>query len=113
MTPALPSPASPSVSPELAERLQRGLTSVDALLRSVVDHEDPFIAHASAHLAEAGGKRFRPMLTLLAAELGRGVNDEVVAVATVVEHTHLASLSPDDVMDEADLQQARLRATRR
>jgi heptaprenyl diphosphate synthase len=103
MTPALPSPASPSVSPELAERLQRGLTSVDALLRSVVDHEDPFIAQASAHLAEAGGKRFRPMLTLLAAELGSGISDDVVAAATGVELTHLASLYHDDVMDEADL----------
>jgi heptaprenyl diphosphate synthase len=103
MTPALPSPASPSVSPELAERLQRGLTSVDTLLRSVVDHEDPFIAQASAHLAEAGGKRFRPMLTLLAAELGSGINDDVVAAATGVELTHLASLYHDDVMDEADL----------
>jgi heptaprenyl diphosphate synthase len=103
MSPALPSPASPSVSPELAERLQRGLTSVDALLRTVVDHEDPFIAQASAHLSEAGGKRFRPMLTLLAAELGNGINDDVVAAATGVELTHLASLYHDDVMDEADL----------
>jgi heptaprenyl diphosphate synthase len=103
MTPALPSPASPSVSPELAERLQRGLESVDALLRTVVDHEDPFIAQASAHLSEAGGKRFRPMLTLLAAELGNGINDDVVAAATGVELTHLASLYHDDVMDEADL----------
>jgi heptaprenyl diphosphate synthase len=103
MSPASPSPASPSVSPELAERLQRGLTSVDALLRTVVDHEDPFIAQASAHLSEAGGKRFRPMLTLLAAELGNGINDDVVAAATGVELTHLASLYHDDVMDEADL----------
>ncbi len=103
MTSALPSPSSPSVSPELAERLQRGLTSVDALLRTVVDHEDPFIAQASAHLSEAGGKRFRPMLTLLAAELGNGINDDVVAAATGVELTHLASLYHDDVMDEADL----------
>jgi heptaprenyl diphosphate synthase len=103
MTPALPSPASPSVSPELAERLERGLESVDALLRTVVDHEDPFIAQASAHLSEAGGKRFRPMLTLLAAELGNGINDDVVAAATGVELTHLASLYHDDVMDEADL----------
>jgi heptaprenyl diphosphate synthase len=103
MTSALPSPSSPSVSPALAERLQRGLTSVDALLRTVVDHEDPFIAQASAHLSEAGGKRFRPMLTLLAAELGNGINDDVVAAATGVELTHLASLYHDDVMDEADL----------
>jgi len=103
MTPALPTLAVPSVSPELAVRLQRGLAAVDALLRTVVDHEDPFIAQASAHLSEAGGKRFRPILTLLAAELGSGINDEVVAAATGVELTHLASLYHDDVMDEADL----------
>ena len=103
MTPALPVPAAPSVSPELADRLQRGLSAVDTLLRTVVDHEDPFIAQASGHLSEAGGKRFRPMLTLLAAELGSGINDDVVAAATGVELTHLASLYHDDVMDEADL----------
>ncbi len=103
MTPALPTLAVPSVSPELAVRLQRGLAAVDALLRTVVDHEDPFIAQASAHLSEAGGKRFRPILTLLAAELGSGINDDVVAAATGVELTHLASLYHDDVMDEADM----------
>ena len=103
MTPALPAPAVPSLSPELAERLQGGLAAVDALLRTVVDHDDPFIAQASAHLSEAGGKRFRPMLALLAAELGSGINDDVVAAATGIELTHLASLYHDDVMDEADL----------
>lgn len=103
MTSASPAPAEPSVSPELADRLQRGLSAVDTLLRTVVDHEDPFIAQASGHLSEAGGKRFRPMLTLLAAELGSGINDDVVAAATGVELTHLASLYHDDVMDEADL----------
>ena len=80
-----------------------GLAAVDGLLRSVVDHEDPFIAQASMHLSQAGGKRFRPMLTLLAAELGNGISDDVVTAATGVELTHLASLYHDDVMDEADL----------
>jgi heptaprenyl diphosphate synthase len=103
MTPAAPTLSLPSASPGLAARLQAGLGDVDALLRAVVDHEDPFIAEASVHLAEAGGKRFRPMLTLLAAELGSGINDDVVAAATGVELTHLASLYHDDVMDEADL----------
>lgn len=103
MTPASPTLSLPSASPGLAVRLQAGLADVDALLRAVVDHEDPFIAEASVHLADAGGKRFRPMLTLLAAELGSGINDDVVAAATGVELTHLASLYHDDVMDEADL----------
>ena len=43
------------------------------------------------------------MLTILAAELGEGVNDDVVTAAAGVELTHLASLYHDDVMDEADL----------
>ncbi len=103
MTETSPALGLPTASSELADRLLVGLASVDELLRSVVDHEDPFIAQASMHLSDAGGKRFRPMLTLLAAELGNGINPEVVKAATGVELTHLASLYHDDVMDEADL----------
>jgi len=103
MTSAAPNLGLPAASPELVERLWAGLAAVDALLRSVVDHEDPFIAQASHHLSAAGGKRFRPMLTLLAAELGTGINDDVITAATGVELTHLASLYHDDVMDEAEL----------
>ena len=103
MTSTPPVLALPTASAELAARLQQGLDEVDAMLRREVDHDDPFIAEASAHLASAGGKRFRPLLTLLAAELGSGVNREVVAAATGVELTHLASLYHDDVMDLADV----------
>jgi heptaprenyl diphosphate synthase len=91
----------PGATADLSARLQDGLARVDTLLLQVVDHDDPFIAGASRHLVEAGGKRFRPMLTLLAAELGEGINDDVVRAAAGVELTHLASLYHDDVMDES------------
>lgn len=91
----------PGASADLAARLAEGLALVEVRLRAVVDHDDPFIAEASGHLAAAGGKRFRPMLTLLAAELGEGRNDAVITSAVGVELTHLASLYHDDVMDEA------------
>jgi heptaprenyl diphosphate synthase len=113
VTETSPALALPTASPELAERLLAGLASVDELLRSVVDHEDPFIAEASMHLSDAGGKRFRPMLTLLAAELGDGINPEVVRAATGVELTHLASLYHDDVMDEADVRRGVVSANAR
>lgn len=61
----------PGATADLSARLRDGLGRVDALLTQVVDHDDPFIAGASGHLVEAGGKRFRPMLTLLAAEARR------------------------------------------
>ncbi|GAA4119535.1 polyprenyl synthetase family protein [Knoellia locipacati] len=95
--------ALPEVSAGLQERLVDGLARVEALIEQRIDHDDPFIAEANVHLLRAGGKRFRPMLTILAAELGDGVNDDVVTAAAAVELTHLASLYHDDVMDEADL----------
>ena len=95
--------AIPDLEPGLAASLQAGLAAVDTFLRARVDHADPFIARASGHLLAAGGKRFRPLLTLLAAHLGTGVTDEVVAAASAVELTHLASLYHDDVMDEAEV----------
>ncbi len=62
------------------------------------------VADAPArYLAEAGGKRIRPMLTLLTSELGDGPNELVRRAAQSVELTHLASLYHDDVMDDAKL----------
>jgi heptaprenyl diphosphate synthase len=103
MSPRPPVLVLPSTSEQLAARLQEGLADVDALLRREVDHDDPFIAQANSHLIDAGGKRFRPLLTLLAAELGSGANPDVVAAAAGVELTHVASLCHDDVMDEAEV----------
>ena len=40
----------PTASPELAARLQEGLAAVDALMRSEIDHDDPFVAQASSPL---------------------------------------------------------------
>jgi len=103
MSPDATAFALPGVSLELSERLADGLDRVNAFIADRVDHDDPFIAGANRHLL-AGGKRLRPLLALLAAELGpRGINDDVVAAGAGVELTHLASLYHDDVMDEADV----------
>ncbi|GAB47926.1 polyprenyl synthetase family protein [Mobilicoccus pelagius] len=99
---SIPTPL-PGLDPATAESLLEGLGRVESYLRDRVRHEDPFIAEASGHLLAAGGKRVRPMLTLLASQLGSGMNDDVVAAAAAVELTHLASLYHDDVMDEAEL----------
>ncbi len=95
---------------DLEARLAAGLERVEAFLRDRVDHEDAFIATAGSHLLNAGGKRFRPALCLLAAEVGDGVNDQVIAAAAAVELTHLASLYHDDVMDEATLRRGAVSA---
>ncbi len=96
--------ALPVLDLELASRLQDRMGEVEEALRGHVRTEAKFVTEAASHLLEAGGKRFRPLLVLLAAEVGGNVDsDEVLTAACVVELTHLASLYHDDVMDEAEL----------
>lgn len=95
--------ALPGLDPAIADELAGGLGRVEDFLRERVDHDDPLIAEASGHLLAAGGKRIRPVLTLLSSLIGEGISDQVVAAAAAVELTHLASLYHDDVMDEAAL----------
>lgn len=99
-----PALALPILDEALAERLRTRMAVVEEALVGHIHSEAEFITEAARHLMEAGGKRFRPLLVLLAAEAGEKVDsDQVVTAACVVELTHLASLYHDDVMDEADL----------
>ncbi|HET9498844.1 MAG TPA: polyprenyl synthetase family protein [Marmoricola sp.] len=79
------------------------MTEVEEALQGHVVSEAEFVTTAARHLMEAGGKRFRPLLVLLAAETGDPNAEGVLTAACVVELTHLASLYHDDVMDEAAL----------
>ena len=83
--------------------MRTGLAAVEERLRAAVQQTDRLADAASRHLVEAGGKRVRPMLTLLAAHLGDAQRPEVLDAAVVVELTHLATLYHDDVMDSAPL----------
>lgn len=83
--------------------LAAGLAAVEEGLREAVASDDAFVADASRYLVDAGGKRFRPLLVLLAAQFGDPEAWGVVPAGVVVELTHLATLYHDDVMDEARL----------
>src|SRR5918993_5289408 len=87
----------------LGQSLADGLARVEDELTAAVGSEHPFVREAAGHLMAAGGKRFRPMLALLAAQLGDARAPEVIRAAVVCELTHLATLYHDDVMDEADV----------
>jgi heptaprenyl diphosphate synthase len=91
----------PVADSALADSVRIGLAAVEKRLQEAVQQTDQLADTASRHLIEAGGKRARPMLTLLAAHLGDGDQNEVVEAAVVVELTHLATLYHDDVMDSA------------
>lgn len=86
---------------ELNDKLTRSLSEVENRLWDAVKQADALADDVSRHLVQAGGKRVRPLLTLLTSELGSGINDDVVKAAVGVELTHLATLYHDDVMDSA------------
>jgi heptaprenyl diphosphate synthase len=88
---------------DLERELIAGLDKVEALLSSHIQGDYPLLIETSRHLVEAGGKRFRPLITLLASHFGKGQSNQVIAAAVVCELTHVATLYHDDVMDEAKL----------
>jgi heptaprenyl diphosphate synthase len=79
------------------------LERVETALRASVETEDADLSEIASHLIRAGGKRLRPVCTLVAARTsGRPVDDGVVMGGVAVELVHLGSLYHDDVIDEAE-----------
>jgi heptaprenyl diphosphate synthase len=86
---------------ELERSVRAALDAVEHGLRSAVRSDDQALDVSARHLLDAGGKRFRPLVTILASHFGDPHPPEIVTAGVVVELTHLATLYHDDVMDEA------------
>src|SRR5450631_1873183 len=97
----------------LESELRSAIHAVEGLLRDAVKSDYPFVTETSRHLVDAGGKRFRPLLVLLAAQFGDPAAPGVLPAAVVVELTHLATLYHDDVMDEALVRRGTISANAR
>ncbi|MBN1459691.1 MAG: polyprenyl synthetase family protein [Armatimonadetes bacterium] len=83
--------------PRLASLLARVETGIAEVWKS-----DPgFLGEASQRALSGRGKRLRPSVLLLAAECAGGANDTSIALASVVELIHAASLIHDDIVDDA------------
>jgi heptaprenyl diphosphate synthase len=93
----------PGIAPELEAELTEGMARVESLLLSHIQGDYPLVEETSRHLVAAGGKRLRPLLTLLASHYGDKNMFGVIESAVVCELTHVATLYHDDVMDEAKL----------
>lgn len=84
-----------------AEKVEAELALIQKGLAEHLEFASPIADAAARYLLQAGGKRIRPVLTLLAADYGTGPNALVRQAAMAIELTHLASLYHDDVMDDA------------
>jgi len=99
----MPSFGIPDLDPSLEADLAIGMQGVEELLREHIKGDYPLVEETSRHLVAAGGKRLRPLLTLISSHFGDSTRNEIIPAAVVCELTHLATLYHDDVMDEAPL----------
>ena len=81
--------------------VQKGLQEVEALLRSQSDGAHPDLGAALEHLLSSGGKRIRPALGLLTAQMLGAPQDKLITLAAAVELLHTATLVHDDLIDGA------------
>jgi heptaprenyl diphosphate synthase len=90
--------------PEFAERVRDGVARVEDVIATELADGDDLMTEVAMHLFQAGGKRFRPLFTVLSAHCGPNPECwEVTTAGAVIELVHLATLYHDDVMDEAQV----------
>lgn len=76
---------------------------IERAIHEAVQTPDPYLTEIASHLVVAGGKRLRPMVTVLAAQVaGAPASDDAVRGGVSCELVHLGSLYHDDVIDESD-----------
>ena len=82
-------------------------TAVDQLIIGSLSSRVPLVEEISGYLIEAGGKRLRPLLVLLAANACNYKASKHINLAAIIEFLHTAMLLHDDVVDESDLRRGR------
>lgn len=100
----------PDVS-SIIERMQAmvsiDMQAVEALLASRAASPVAVIPDLSGYIVSAGGKRLRPLITLVAASAVGTPTPATHALAAAVEFIHTATLLHDDVVDESDLRRGK------
>ncbi len=85
----------------LEAEIRGRLDGVEDALNKAVEADSDVLGTTAGYLLAAGGKRFRPMLVLLAGYFGDPTDPRLIPGAAAIELTHVATLYHDDVMDEA------------
>ena len=83
------------------------LQAVNALIRRELRSDVALINQLASYIIDGGGKRLRPVATLLAARACGYTGEQHIAAAAIVEFIHTATLLHDDVVDESSLRRGR------
>ncbi len=107
----------PATQPSLTmdavwELYHQDLEEIESQIRRHLNADTPLINEVAAHILDGGGKRVRPLLLDLCARLTGYVPTDDLAIGSLIECIHTATLLHDDVLDEATLRRGHLTAQR-
>lgn len=94
---------SSSIVSTIYDTVKDDFTAVNACIFQQLQSDVPLINKIGNYILEAGGKRLRPLLVLLAARACGYTGTRHVELATIIEFLHTATLLHDDVVDSSDL----------
>lgn len=96
-----------SLKGRLYEYVKTDLERIELELRAQVLGSVPLANTVGKYVIESGGKRLRPLLTVLSARLCGYDGDRDVRLALAFEFLHVATLLHDDVIDHAEVRRNR------
>ena len=86
---------------------QQDMTAVNDLIFSKLHSDVALINQLGVYIVNGGGKRMRPLLTVLAARAIGYQGEEHLQLAAIVEFIHTSTLLHDDVVDESNMRRGR------
>jgi heptaprenyl diphosphate synthase len=87
---------------QLERDIRARLDQVEGALEKAVRADSDLLAETARYMLANGGKRFRPMLVLLAGYFGDPADPRLIPGSVAIELVHQATMYHDDVIDEAD-----------
>ncbi len=100
-----------SVFDELLQAIQPDIARIERCLKEDINEwapeVDPYLTEIVSYGVGSGGKRIRPLLTVISARLCGAENEDVLKVAIALEYLHLATLFHDDVIDKAEMRRGK------
>ncbi|WP_107688570.1 polyprenyl synthetase family protein [Neisseria wadsworthii] len=93
--------------PYFQKNLESDLGRVNVVINRAVQSEVALISQIGTYIISAGGKRLRPIITILAGKSLGYDDDKLYSLAAMVEFIHTSTLLHDDVVDESELRRGR------
>ncbi|MDO5639343.1 MAG: polyprenyl synthetase family protein [Neisseria sp.] len=93
--------------PYFQRHLPDDLAKVNVVINQAVQSEVALISQIGNYIISAGGKRLRPIITILAGKALGYDDQKLYSLAAMVEFIHTSTLLHDDVVDESDLRRGR------